>query len=664
MLAWQWRLQHRQPRCPLAWPQPTDYNEAIQNARVCFSDPHLQAGEVVGDALGVPRPHSGNFADVYQVRGPNGHSWAVKCFTRQVGSLQSRYQAISQHLQKGSPPFMVQFQYFSDGIRVGGKWYPILKMEWVEGFTLNEFVRQYVDNPQVMYRLAKMWVKLSLQLRRANMAHADLQHGNALLVPGEKASQLSLRLIDYDGLCVPALANTPSGEVGHPNYQHPQRLANGIYNSEVDRFPHLVIYTALRSLTVGGRQLWDKYDNGENLLFREQDFRCSTESKLLLDLWQLPDPDMRRLLGHLLLGSQLPLDRVPMLDEVVGAEGRPLGLTGGQERSVLDLLPSGAARMKMPPAIVSDFTLEELVAEMDDQPLGASARRQATIALAQAATGGNAASAAAHVRDISASPGDQAKLVRPVGRPAVLPRRRAKGGTLLFPWLRWRCRACGDEKHLLAAICPHCNSADWKAFALAAIVAISCLVITCVGLSRHEPGILGVAGGLAGLGAVLAFPLAAGLLADALRGPQKLHADAMPGVRWPAAREICPRCGRVNVMPLFCCRLCGRLSWARLAMVSAFAIAAATMVAISQPSPEAARWWVALAMLFDWLGRLLAAIAAFGIFIGTLEVWRLQPRLPKEGRIFRSLLAQVILVAATLLPLLCVALLVFGMYYR
>jgi hypothetical protein len=71
------------------------------------------------------------------------------------------------------------------------------------------------------------------------MAHADLQHGNVLLVPTGNA--LALRLIDYDGMYVPALAGQRSGELGHPAYQHPQRLREGTYNAEVDRFSHLAI---------------------------------------------------------------------------------------------------------------------------------------------------------------------------------------------------------------------------------------------------------------------------------------------------------------------------------------------------------------------------------------------------------------------------------------
>jgi hypothetical protein len=60
---------------------------------------------------------------------------------------------------------------------------------------------------------------------------------------------LALKLIDYDGMWVPALAGTRSGEVGHPSYQHPQRLREGPYNIDVDRFPLLLVATALRAPT-------------------------------------------------------------------------------------------------------------------------------------------------------------------------------------------------------------------------------------------------------------------------------------------------------------------------------------------------------------------------------------------------------------------------------
>lgn len=34
-------------------------------------------------------------------------------------------------------PYTVGFEYQREGIRIRGEWYPLLKMEWVEGETLS-----------------------------------------------------------------------------------------------------------------------------------------------------------------------------------------------------------------------------------------------------------------------------------------------------------------------------------------------------------------------------------------------------------------------------------------------------------------------------------------------------------------------------------------------
>jgi hypothetical protein len=204
----------------------------------------LKGGQATLNALGLPVPRSGNFADVYQVKGADGTMWAVKCFTRHVPGLKERYTNIHDYLDKAQLPFTVGFRYLSEGIRIRKQWYPLLKMEWVEGFTLNEFVRQNSGRPNYRHGLMQMWAKLTQKLRDSNIAHADLQHGNVLLVPGNTPSRLGLKLIDYDGMWVPPLADHHSGEVGHPNFQHPLRLKDRLFNADVDRFPHLVIACA------------------------------------------------------------------------------------------------------------------------------------------------------------------------------------------------------------------------------------------------------------------------------------------------------------------------------------------------------------------------------------------------------------------------------------
>jgi hypothetical protein len=139
----------------MSWPLSQDYNEAIQDPAHSFNDPELRAGEAPVNALGLPQPRSGNFADVYEFRCPQtGNIWALKCFTRHISGLQMRYAEISQHLAQVNLPFTVDFTYLHRGIRVRGEWYPLLKMRWVEGFTLHEFVRNYLDKP---HRLELIW---------------------------------------------------------------------------------------------------------------------------------------------------------------------------------------------------------------------------------------------------------------------------------------------------------------------------------------------------------------------------------------------------------------------------------------------------------------------------------------------------------------------------
>ena len=93
-------------------------------------------------------------------------------------------------------------------------------------------------------------------------------------------------------------------------------------SADVDRFSHLAIYTAVRCLVAGGRTLWDRHNNHENLLFRETDFQKPWDSVVLQELWSNPEPKTRALVGQLyVIASQVPLDRVPLLDEIVTADG-------------------------------------------------------------------------------------------------------------------------------------------------------------------------------------------------------------------------------------------------------------------------------------------------------------------------------------------------------
>lgn len=322
----------------MTWPLSQDFNEAIQNPSSAFMDEDLKLGSVTTTTLGVPLPRSGNYADVYQVTARDGKAWAVKCFTRAVAAnLKERYAAIARHLSTANLPFTVGFEFLSEGIRVKGRLYPVLKMQWVDGQPLNVFVKENLQRATVLESMLSLWVRLCRRMRESGMAHCDLQHGNVILVPAEKANSLGLKLVDYDGMFVPDLADKPTGELGHASFQHPQRATANVYSADLDRFPHLVVATALRGLLVGGKALWEKYDTGDNLLFTAKDFTLPHASKVMRDLWKTEDPFTVGLLSHLVLASQKPLAATPWLDTLM-PEGRPPVLTPSQERQAQQLL--------------------------------------------------------------------------------------------------------------------------------------------------------------------------------------------------------------------------------------------------------------------------------------------------------------------------------------
>src|SRR5205823_7863354 len=177
-------------------------------------------------------------------------------------------------------------------------------------------VEDNAASQKVLSGLLRLWVKMCRRLRDAGIAHADLQHGNVLLVPGSQSGSYGLKLIDYDGMYVPALANTPSGESGHPNYQHPLRAAKQVYSPDLDRFPHLVITTAFKALAVLGPKLWERFDTGDNMLFTEDDFKAPADSRLMKELWESKNLSLKALVGHLAIACTRPIPQTPWLDQI------------------------------------------------------------------------------------------------------------------------------------------------------------------------------------------------------------------------------------------------------------------------------------------------------------------------------------------------------------
>lgn len=260
-------------------PRGDEYLTAIQNPRTAFSDTVLKICTPETDQFGIPKPYSGGFTTTFHLTN-HSQEWATRCFTRSIPDIQQRYAAIGRFLQKKPNDFFVEATCLSQGIRVGTQWHPIIKMEWLNGDTLNSYIDKNISNPSHINKIITEFLSLVNGLERLGVAHGDLQHGNIVVKNGK------LRLIDYDGIFLPELAHLKVNEIGHLNYQHPKRDVK-FYNASIDRFASIVIFLGLQAI-FSSPSLWRKYDNSENILFRADDFVNVETSPLLNEISALP----------------------------------------------------------------------------------------------------------------------------------------------------------------------------------------------------------------------------------------------------------------------------------------------------------------------------------------------------------------------------------------
>lgn len=279
----------------VGWPSPQDYCEAMQNPHASFLDKDLRYGKVELDRFGLPKPTSGMFASVYRLDTGSG-IWAVRCFLQWKNDQVERYREIERTLAEASLPCMLNFEFQKDGLRIEQRSFPLLKMEWCSGESLNRWLQLNLRNKEALESFLEEWRNLMSTLRLHGIAHGDLQHGNVLIQNGQ------IRLVDYDGMYVPRFQGMASNELGHRNYQHPGRNEEH-FGPYLDNFSAWLIYISVLISGCDPNVFHDFAGGDECLLFRRQDLENPLESELFYVLEHHSNPQIReasRTLRHIL----------------------------------------------------------------------------------------------------------------------------------------------------------------------------------------------------------------------------------------------------------------------------------------------------------------------------------------------------------------------------
>ncbi len=290
----------------MPWPNTRDYVEALRDTGLCFADDDLIDSVVDCNHEGLPLAITGNAASIFRVV-KDDKAWAVKCFHWHQDHF-LRYKAIEKALEALNSRYFCKFEYIKQGVKALGAWYPIVKMEWIEGETLENYILSNIQFPARIANVKKDFKDFLATMAGAGLAHMDLQHGN-ILVHMDR-----IRLVDYDVFYVDTLAELESLELGHHNYQHPRRLKRD-YGAHMDNFSAWVIFASLHCLSLD-TSLWHKLAGGDEcLLFRQEDFGNPFNSYAFSLLESSAHAEVRNTSKLLRSFCEKPLSEIPTISE-------------------------------------------------------------------------------------------------------------------------------------------------------------------------------------------------------------------------------------------------------------------------------------------------------------------------------------------------------------
>ena len=267
----------------MQYPLISEYIEAIRFAEDNFEK--LSNLRPVLDANGNPVMSSGNFAVVFKMKDiETGKMYAVKCFTREQEEREERYREIIKVLEHVKSPYFVSTQYYDKELFVDTSQgdeteFPVLVMDWVDGYPVDQFIQDNISNKYRLQLLTYNFCQLGVWLLSQQIAHGDLKPDNIIV-----REDFSLVLVDYDGMFIPAFYGKSALEVGSPDFQNPNRSIS-TFNRNIDDFSIALIALSLKSIALSPT-LYEK-SKSNALITSARDYADLSKSDTLVSLLAL-----------------------------------------------------------------------------------------------------------------------------------------------------------------------------------------------------------------------------------------------------------------------------------------------------------------------------------------------------------------------------------------
>lgn len=266
------------------YPLISEYIEAIKSAEDNFKE--LSCLRPILDDEGQPIMSAGGFSVVFKMLDERKRKlYAVKCFTKEQEGRGESYKLIADELEYVSSNYLTPIKYYEKELFVDTDnskedEFPVLLMDWVEGKTLDIFIKENINNQYALEMLAYQFNKMAAWLITQPFAHGDLKPDNIIM---KEDGQLVL--VDYDGIYVPTMKGQKAREIGSPGFRHPSRTVE-VFDEHIDDFSIASIALALKAIALKP-VLLNEFGGYDRLLFNENDFLGLSNSKVIDSLQPL-----------------------------------------------------------------------------------------------------------------------------------------------------------------------------------------------------------------------------------------------------------------------------------------------------------------------------------------------------------------------------------------
>ena len=280
----------------MIYPSVGQYTEAIKLAEQSPEDyfATMTTLRPVLGADGNPVMSSGNFAVVFKMQDQtDGKIYALKCFTRDQEGRNESYRLIADELQYVDSEYLAKIQYLENELFVDTgtdeNEFPVLLMDWVEGKTLDKYIKNHINEPTCLNLLAGRFCIFADWLLKQPFAHGDLKPDNIIV-----KDDGTLVIVDYDGMFVPKMRGQKARELGSLDFRHPQRTEDD-FDEHIDDFAIVTLLLTIKAIALKPNILED-CNAKDCVLLHTQDFSNLAQSAVNQKLQELiGDSDFARL---------------------------------------------------------------------------------------------------------------------------------------------------------------------------------------------------------------------------------------------------------------------------------------------------------------------------------------------------------------------------------